>query len=135
MRRRAGDGMSLFKALLLLAIDAAAVFGLGAWLSHQAHPAGAGILWGAGAGTIAALSAIGGAFWAGHSGMKLSQALAVVVVGFLFRMLFLTVWLVVAVSVGEVDTFGFLGGFGAVYLVGQILEVAMLLRLNARRVN
>lgn len=125
--------MLITRALALLAIDILAVLGLGLWLQNQGHPLGNGILWGLVGGVVTAVSAIGGAWYAEMKGMKPNQALAVVVVGMLGRMFFLGAWALLAIKVGEVDGIGFLGGFGAVYILGQVLEVWMLNRLKSTR--
>ena len=123
--------MVFSRALALLGIDTAAVLALGLWLQSQGPPFGGGMLWGLFAGVLTALSAIGGAWFAEVKGLKPNQALAIVVVGMLGRMAFLTVWALIAVHVGGTDALGFITGFGAVYLLGQILEVWMLTRLKS----
>lgn len=125
--------MLISRALALLTLDIVAMAGLGIWLRQQGNPLGEGLLWGVVGGAITALSALGGAWWAQFKGLKANQALAILVVGMLGRMFFLVVWAVLAVKLGEVDVLGFVAGFGAVFLLGQVLEVWMLLGLNARR--
>lgn len=124
--------MSISRALILLTLDIAAMTALGLWLRQEGNPLGEGLLWGVAGGAITALSAIGGAWWAAFKGMKANQALAILVVGMLGRMFFLVVWAVLAVKLGEVDVLGFVAGFGAVFLLGQVLEVWMLTRLGSR---
>ena len=123
----------LVKALLILGFDIAAVFALGVWLQQGGHALGPGILWGLFGGVVCALSAIGGAWWAEIRGLSPNGALAIVVAGMLGRMFFLGAWALLAFKVGEVDGLGFIGGFGAVYLVGQVLEVWMLFRLKGNQ--
>ncbi|HEY0839597.1 MAG TPA: hypothetical protein VGD74_05380, partial [Vulgatibacter sp.] len=89
--------------------------------------------WGLGCGTVAALSAIGGAFWAESRRLPLNRALAIVVVGMLFRMLFLAAAMLIAIELVQVAPMAFVLGFGAVYVAGQALEVWMLNRLRSRR--
>jgi len=123
--------MVITRALALLGIDAAAVLAVGLWLHAQGRPFGEGMLWGLVAGVVTALSAIGGAWFAEVKGLKPNQALAVVVVGMLGRMVLLTIWALIAVHVGKADALGFVAGFGAVYVLGQVLEVWMLTRLKS----
>lgn len=125
--------MTPVRALLVLALDVLAVLGIALWLRHAGDPLGGGILWGSVAGIVTAASAIGGAWWAEAAGMQPNQALAVVVVGMLGRMFFLGAWAILAVKAGGADPLGFLVGFAAIYVIGQILEVWMLLRLKGRR--
>ncbi|WP_373049343.1 hypothetical protein [Vulgatibacter sp.] len=122
--------MLITRALAILGFVIFAVLGLGLWLQQKGSPMGASILWGLVGGVVTAISAVGGAWWAEVKNLKPNQALAIVVVGMLGRMLFLGAWALVAIAVGGVDGLGFLGGFGAVYLVGQVLEVWMLNRLK-----
>lgn len=124
--------MSIVRALTLLTLDIVAVTALGLWLRSEGSPLGEGLLWGVVGGAITALSAIGGAWWAEFRRLKANQALAILVVGMLGRMAFLVVWAVLAVKLGEVDVLAFVAGFGAVFLLGQILEVWMLTRLGSR---
>jgi len=123
----------LVKALLILGIDIAIVFALGVWLQLGGHPLGPGILWGLFGGVVCALSAIGGAWWAEIKRLPPNTTLAIVVAGMLGRMFFLGAWALLAIKLGEADGLGFLGGFGAVYLLGQILEVWMLARLKDKK--
>lgn len=125
--------MLITRALVLLAIDILAFAALGLWLRKEGNPLADGILWGVAGGAVTALSAIGGAWWAEFKGLRPNQALAILVVGMLGRMMFLLVWALLAVKVGEVDVLGFLAGFGGVFLMGQVLEVWMLTRLSSSR--
>jgi len=123
----------LLKALLILGLDVAIVFGVGVWLQQGGHALGPGLLWGLFGGLVCALTAIGGAWWAEVKRLPTNGALAIVVAGMLARMFFLGAWALLAFKVGQVDGLGFLAGFGAVYLLGQVLEVWMLFRLKSGR--
>ncbi len=123
----------LVKALTILGLDIAVVFSLAMWLQQSGNAMGTGILWGLFGGILCALSAIGGAWWAEVRGLPPNQALLIVVTGFLARMFFVGAWALLAFRVGEADGLGFVIGFGAVYLVGQVLEVWMLARLKGGR--
>lgn len=118
-------------SLAVLALASFAVLALAMRLASDLPSVSDGLLWGLSGGILAALTAVGGAYWAEAKGKTVQQALAVVVVGMLFRMFFLGGWTLLAVFVGDAHAFAFLGGFGAIYLVGQALEVWMLVRLKA----
>lgn len=114
---------------LMIAAVLAASFGL-----RGANPlVASGLLWGVGGGAVAALTAIGGAWWAESRRMRVNQALAIVVVGMLFRMMFLGGWLLLAIKLSEFSGLAFIIGFGLVFVTGQILEVWMLFRLGSRQ--
>lgn len=117
------------RSLLILSLDVILVLLLGLWIRGKDVGLGDGVIWGMIGGLICALSAIGAAAWAEKKRLSVHQSLAVVVVGMLFRMIFLVGWTLLAVVVGEAHAVAFIGGFGAVYLVGQVLEVWMLARL------
>lgn len=123
----------IYKALALLFVDVVIVLAGGVWLHGKDVALGHGAFWGLAGGLICALSAVGGAYWAEAKGKTVQQALAVVVVGMLFRMFFLGGWTILAVRIGEANALSFIGGFGAIYLVGQVLEVWMLTKLRQRQ--
>lgn len=120
--------MTFFRALGSLLVVIALVVAAGVHLARGGSAFGTGLLWGAPAGAITALTAIGGAWWAEARNLDAKQAMAVMVVGMLGRMVFLTAWAVFAVLYADVDVLGFVAGFGSIYLVGQALEVWMLAR-------
>jgi len=123
----------LGKALAILAADIAIVASVAVHVRGEDLDMSNGLLWGLGCGTIAALSAIGGAFWAESKRLPMNRALAIVVVGMLFRMFFLAAAMLVAIELIQVTPIAFVFGFGAVYVAGQALEVWMLTRLRAQR--
>lgn len=123
----------LGKALAILAADVAIVAAVAVRVRGDDLDMSNGLLWGLGCGTIAALSAIGGAFWAETRRLPMNRALAIVVVGMLFRMFFLAAAMLVAIELVEVAPIGFVFGFSAVYVAGQALEVWMLTRLRNQR--
>lgn len=123
----------IVKALAILFVDVVLLFAAGLWLLGKDAALGHGIFWGLAGGLLCALSAVGAAYWAEAKGKTVQQALMVVVVGMLFRMFFLGGWTILAVRVGGANAFSFIGGFAAVYLVGQILEVWMLTKLRAKQ--
>lgn len=122
--------MTILRALLLQTLASLLFLAVGLLLLREGKPLGAGILWGMGGGTVTAFSAIGGAWWAESRGMNPKQALAVIVLGMLGRLVFLGAYAVVALLVGNANGLGFFLGFGGVFLVGQVLEVALLARLG-----
>jgi len=123
----------LGKALAILAADVAIVAAVAIRVRGSDLDMSNGLLWGLGCGTIAALSAIVGAFWAETRRLPMNRALAIVVVGMLFRMFFLAAAMLVAIELVQVAPIGFVFGFGAVYVAGQALEVWMLTRLRNQR--
>lgn len=120
------------RALGILLVDALVFLGLAVYLRDVDAAWSHGLLWGVPGGLVCALSAVGIALWAEHRKMQVKQALAAVVVGMLFRMLFLAAWTVLAVVVGGAHALAYLTGFGGVYLVGQGLEVWLLSRSALR---
>lgn len=135
-RNKAGllfGGEMVRKALGILLVDAVVFLGLAFYLREVDATWSHGLFWGVPGGLVCALSAVGIALWADLRGMQVKQALAAVVVGMLFRMLFLAGWTILAVLVGGAHAVAFLAGFGGVYLVGQGLEVWLLTRLRDRQ--
>ncbi len=125
----------LGKALTLLGLVVAVVLAVAFRLRGEDAEMAVGMMWGIGGGTVAALSAIGGAFWAESRKLKLNQALAIVVMGMLFRMLFLGAFMLAAIKLALVNPMAFILGFAAVYVAGQALEVWMLARLTKGRAS
>jgi len=121
------------RAFGILLAGALIFVGLGLHL-RDVNPTWAhGLFWGVPGGLICAVSAVGIALWADRRKMSVKHAFAVVVVGMLFRMVFLAAWTILAILVGKTHAFAFLTGFGGVYLTGQALEVWLLARLGKRR--
>lgn len=123
----------LGKALALLALDVAIVASVAVHVRPDDLGMSNGLLWGLGCGTVAALSAIGGAFWAESRKLPLNRALGIVVAGMLFRMFFLAAAMLIAIELIQVTPLAFVFGFGAVYVAGQALEVWMLTRSRSKR--
>lgn len=123
----------LRKAFAILAAVFLLVLGLGLWLFGDEPASKAGLLWGLGGGLFTATSAVGGAYGAESRGLQVNQALAVVVVGMLFRLLFLGAFTLLAIRLGRIDGLIYVLAFGSVFLTGQVLEVWMLSRLARGR--
>lgn len=120
-------------SFLILAGATALAFGGVLYLESIQSAMAGGALWGLGGGLVAALSALGGAAFAVRRNLAMNQALAIVVVGMLVRMLFMGAVTIAAIKLGGVDPVGFVIGFGVIFLVGQALEVRMLVGLHPGR--
>ncbi len=121
------------KALGILFVAALTFLGLAGYLRGVDTAWAHGIFWGVPGGLVCAVSAVGIALWADRRGMKIQQALAAVVMGMLFRMVFLAGWTVLAVLVAKAHALPYLAGFGGVYLTGQGIEVWLLTRMRDRQ--
>lgn len=82
-------------------------------------------------GLLLAITAVGTAFWVEKRQLSGVQALAAVVVGMLGRMFVLGIWTAVGFAVLQHEPLQFVAGLGVPWLIGQAIEIALLLR--ARR--
>lgn len=112
------------KAFLILALDALAAGALGLWLRGQGWNGAGGFLSGALVGLLCGATAVAGAAFAHARSLEVRQVLTVIFGGMAGRMVLLGAWTLV--SLNTLGAAGFVGGFGAVYLIAMGVEIWML---------
>lgn len=83
-------------------------------------------------GLLLAITAVGTAVWVEKRQLSGVQALAAIVVGMLGRMFVLGIWTAVGFAALGHDPLQFVAGLGVPWLVGQAIEIALLLRTRRK---
>ena len=82
-------------------------------------------------GLILAITAVVAAVWVEKRRLSTVQALAAVVLGMLARMFVLAIWAAVGFAALHHEPIPFLSGLAGPWLVGQVIEIVLILRTSA----